>query len=96
MQRLFDRIAQQAESLRELGEELEARIDALREEASDEIEEVEWRVHHLENDLLRMRDNLRAPALEVARSARILAEQAAKSAGALRESVEKAIDGCCE
>ncbi|MGD8860385.1 MAG: hypothetical protein PVI30_10255 [Myxococcales bacterium] len=75
VRRLLDRIADEAEALRGLGEELDRQLDALREGAREELEEVEWRVHHLENDVRRMAGELRDPARDVARAARELADE---------------------
>lgn len=92
MQRLFERIAEEAEALRALGDELEARLAALREDARDELEEVEWRVHLFENELLRVREDLRAPALDVARSARTLACDVLRGCEVLRDSVDRRLE----
>lgn len=75
MEQFSERIRHDAEELRTLSEEFCEQLDETREDIAEELEEAEWRWHHVENRIASLGGKVREPAREVANAFETVADE---------------------
>ena len=85
MERISERIMQEADDFSDMGAELRHQLEALMDDITEELEEAQWRWHHVENELARLGRQVR----KVRRPARDTADAVDALAVELREGCRK-------
>lgn len=85
MERIGERIIQEADEFSDMGAELRDQLEALMDDIAEELEEAQWRWHHVENELARLGRQVR----KVRRPARDTAHAVDALADELREGCRK-------